>query len=198
MAGTFDRRAQIVARAAEFFARQGVAATTVRQIADEVGILSGSLYHHFDSKEAIVAAILGPYLEDLRERYQAGLAGGDGDARTRLRHLVRASLETTAAHPHATEIFQNDGNYLSGLARFQYLRAIRREVQATWLDVIKAGIASGEFRADVDPRVFYRLIRDAVWLSVRWFHPSDAYPVSRLADECTAVFLDGLTRVEPA
>jgi hypothetical protein len=45
----------------------------------------------------------------------------------------------------------------------------------------------------VDPPVFYRLIRDAVWLSVRWFQPSTDYPVSRLADQCTAVFLNGLT-----
>ena len=53
-----DRRQAILACAAELFATRGVAATTVRQIADEVGILSGSLYHHFESKEAIVDEII--------------------------------------------------------------------------------------------------------------------------------------------
>jgi AcrR family transcriptional regulator len=60
-----DRHDQILAAAAELFARKGVAATTVREIADQVGILSGSLYHHFDSKEAMVDEILSPYLKDL-------------------------------------------------------------------------------------------------------------------------------------
>ena len=64
-----DRHQQILAVAAALFARKGVAAATVREIADEVGILSGSLYHHFDSKEAMVDQILAPYLKDLREAY---------------------------------------------------------------------------------------------------------------------------------
>jgi len=54
-----DRRDVILERAADLFARQGVAATTVREIADAVGILSGSLYHHFASKDEIVDAIVG-------------------------------------------------------------------------------------------------------------------------------------------
>jgi AcrR family transcriptional regulator len=187
-----DRREQILTSAAALFASRGVAATTVRQIADEVGILSGSLYHHFESKEAIVHEIIGPYLDDLRARYTAALHQ-QTDPSDRLRTLVRASLETAAAHPHATEIYQNDVNYLTQLPRFRYLKAIGKEVQNTWLDVINAGVAQHQFRADIDPKTFYRLIRDAVWLSVRWFHPTRDYPTNRLVDDCTTVFLNGLT-----
>lgn len=199
MAESLDRRQQIIDCAAEAFARRGVAATTVRMIADEVGILSGSLYHHFESKEAIVQAILGPYLEELRARYALALARKLEPA-ARLRELVHASLETAAAHPHATEIYQNDVNYLRGLDRFAYLKGVGREVQAVWLSVITEGIEAGAFRPDIDPKVFYRLLRDAVWLSVRWFHPSPEYPVAQFADHCTALFLDGLaaTNKRPA
>lgn len=192
MAESLDRRQQIIDRAAEAFARRGVAATTVRMIADEVGILSGSLYHHFESKEAIVHAILGPYLDELRARYALALARRL-DPASRLRELVHASLETAAAHPHATQIYQNDVNYLRGLERFAYLKTVGREVQAVWLSVLNEGIESGAFRSDIDPKVFYRLIRDAVWLSIRWFRPSPEYPVAQLADHCTTLFLEGLT-----
>lgn len=191
VAEALDRRQRIIDSAAASFASRGVAATTVRQIADEVGILSGSLYHHFASKEAIVEAIISPYLDELRERYRQVLAGS-ADPATRLRDLVAASLATAAAHPHATEIYQNDVNYLRGFERFAFLGDVQRDVRAAWLGVISEGVATGAFRSDVDPPVFYRLIRDAVWLSVRWFHPSADYPVSRLADQCTAVFLNGL------
>jgi AcrR family transcriptional regulator len=186
-----DRREVILTCAATLFARNGVAATTVRQIADEAGILSGSLYHHFESKEAIVDEIISSYLDDLRSRYRTVLAAG-GEPRDRLRDLVLVSLETVEAHPHATEIYQNDVNYLSQLDRFGYLKSTAKEVQNTWLEVIKAGIAQGVFRADLDPKIVYRLMRDTVWMSVRWFKPTRDYPTSRLAEDCTAIFLDGL------
>ena len=188
-----DRRETILGAAAMLFARKGVSATTVREIADEVGILSGSLYHHFESKEAIVDEIVSSYLDDLRTRYKAVLAS-DADPRTRLHDLIVASLEVVEAHPHATEIYQNDVNYLSRLERFAYLKNAGKEVQAAWLEVINAGIAARAFRPDLDPKILYRLMRDSVWLSVRWFKPTAQYPIARLAEDCTSLFIDGLAR----
>ena len=191
MTTSLDRRDVILERAADLFAKQGVAATTVREIAEAVGILSGSLYHHFSSKDAIVDAIVAGFMDDLVSRYEAVLANDEGPA-AKLRGLVQASLATSAEHPHATEIYQNDVNYLSRFERFGYLKNAGREVQRTWLDVIRAGVAQKVFRTDLDPKVLYRLMRDAVWLSARWFRPTRAYPVARLAQECTSLFLDGL------
>jgi AcrR family transcriptional regulator len=188
-----DRREHILASAAALFARKGVAATTVREIADEVGILSGSLYHHFDSKESIVDEIIASYLDDLRGRYKAVLAG-DTDPRTRLHDLVVASLAVVEAHPHATEIYQNDVNYLTQFERFGYLKNAGKEVQSAWLEVINVGIRDGVFRDDLKPRILYRLIRDSIWMSVRWFRPTRDYPISKFAENCTSLFLDGLAR----
>lgn len=187
-----DRREAILASAAGLFATRGVAASTVRQIADEVGILSGSLYHHFESKDAMVDEIISSYLEDLRTRYRAVLAR-ETDPRTMLHDLVVASLQVVEAHPHATEIYQNDVNYLLQFPRFDYLKTAGKDVQKTWLHVINTGISEGVFRSDLDAKILYRLMRDAVWLSVRWFKPSRDFPIHRLAEDCTALFLDGLT-----
>ncbi len=188
---TGDRRRAILDTAAALFARKGVAATTVREIADEVGILSGSLYHHFESKEAMVDEVITLFFQDLRARYKQVLAS-EADARTRLYELVLASLEVGQAHPHAIGIYQNDVNDLSSLDRFAYLNSNAREVQASWLAVLNAGVAEGVFRTDLDPKIAYRLMRDALWLSVRWFKPSRDYPASRLARDCTSLFVDGL------
>ena len=190
-----DRHQQILAVAAALFARKGVAATTVREIADEVGILSGSLYHHFEYKEAMVDEILAPYLRDLRARYRAVLAG-QADPRSRLADLVGASLLVVEAHPHATEIYQSDVNYLSQFERFGYLQTAARDVRRTWLEVIRAGVAAGAFRTDIDPNLLYRLMRDAIWLSVRWFRPTREYPLARFAQDCTSLFLDGVAAGE--
>ncbi|NLA37272.1 MAG: helix-turn-helix transcriptional regulator, partial [Actinobacteria bacterium] len=52
------RRDELLGLAATMFAERGLRATTVRDIADSAGILSGSLYHHFASKEAMVDEVL--------------------------------------------------------------------------------------------------------------------------------------------
>src|SRR5229473_7166358 len=73
-----DRRAELLALAAHLFAERGLRATTVRDIADAAGILSGSLYHHFDSKESMVDEILRGFLDELFGRYRAIVAAGLG------------------------------------------------------------------------------------------------------------------------
>jgi AcrR family transcriptional regulator len=186
-----DRHDQILAAAAELFARKGVAATTVREIADQVGILSGSLYHHFDSKEAMVDEILSPYLKDLGAACTR-VTAGSADPRRKLRDLISECLAVVEAHPHATEIYQSDANYLSQSERFGYLTAAAAHVRQAWLEVLNDGVVQGAFRPDLEPRIVYRLMRDAIWPSVRWFRPSREYPLRRFADECTSLFLNGL------
>src|ERR1051325_8938666 len=66
-----DRRAELLAIAAGLFAERGYKNTTVRDIADAAGILSGSLYHHFDSKETMADEILRTFLDDLFRDYRA-------------------------------------------------------------------------------------------------------------------------------
>ena len=58
-----SRRDELLDLAATMFAERGLRATTVRDIADSAGILSGSLYHHFKSKEQMV--------EEVRDKQRA-------------------------------------------------------------------------------------------------------------------------------
>lgn len=190
MAPQGDRRSAILRSSADLFARQGVASTTVRQIADEVGVLSGSLYHHFPSKDAIVNEIVIGYLDLLRGRYREALAG-ELTTRERLERLIAASLQVAESEPSATLIYQNEMSYIRELPQYEAVKAAAAEVQQTWLSVIEAGRADGSFRTDIEPRVFYRFVRDAVWLSVRWYRPEGRYTVEQLAADCSSIFLDG-------
>lgn len=193
-----DRRREILDTAAELFAKQGAGSTTVRQIADSIGIGSGSLYHHFASKDEILAEILGSYLEDLTGTYRE-LLRHDMDPLTRLRELVTCSLQAAVRHPHAAEIYQDDIGYLRGADQdaFAHILKLGRSTSPVWIEVITAGVQQGQLRDDIPVSTFYRLIRDAVWLSVRWYHPSPEYPVEQFARDTTAIFVDGYRRVTP-
>jgi Transcriptional regulator len=187
------RRDNLVRLAAEIFARKGFQATTVREIAKEAGILSGSLYHHFDSKESIVDEVLSRFLEDLLGRYRAAVAAG-GEVRDVLAAMVRIGFESLEPHRAAITVMQNDWNYLRSLPgdRFDYLVAAEDEVERMWVDQIKRGQAEGRLRADVDPRLTYRMIRDTIFGSVRWFRPGDRLDVAALADQYVSLLFDGL------
>ena len=67
-----------------------------------------------------------------------------------------------------------------------------RKIAGRIEEVIVATTPTSYTYADIDPKILYRLMRDAVWLSVRWFKPTKDYPIARLAEECTSLFLDGL------
>src|SRR5688572_31710375 len=101
-----ERREAILGIAAEIFSQKGFQATTVREIADEAGILSGSLYHHFDSKETIVDEVLSTFLDDLIARYRAAL-DTKADPRTVLSEMVRIGFGTLEPHRAAITVMQN-------------------------------------------------------------------------------------------
>ncbi|WP_030904297.1 TetR/AcrR family transcriptional regulator [Streptosporangium amethystogenes] len=192
-----ERRDHLVKLAAELFARKGFQATTVREIAEEAGILSGSLYHHFDSKETIVDEVLTTFLDDLVGRYRAALEQ-DGDARTILSEMVRIGFSTLEPHRAAITVMQNDWNYLQSLPgdRFDYLVKAEDEVERMWVGQIKLGQAAGLFRADVDPKLTYRMIRDTIWVAVRWFRPGGRLNTTGLAEHYITVLFDGLATGE--
>src|SRR6478752_2623262 len=89
---TNSRRDELLSIAAGLFAEKGFKNTTVRDIADAAGILSGSLYHHFDSKESMVDEILQTFQAELFAAYDAVLASSD-DPRTKIERAVRLSFE---------------------------------------------------------------------------------------------------------
>ena len=186
------RRDEILARAAQLFAERGVAATTVREIADAVGMLSGSLYHHFPSKDAIVEGVVRGYLDDLLAGYRETLAA-DLAPRAALERLILVSIEAAVAHPYAPEVYQNEMGYLRAQPGLAEVTTAGQDVQGIWHGVLSAGVASGDFRPDLPVRVVYRFLRDAVFLSSRWHRREDDYSAEQLAADCASLFLDGYT-----
>jgi TetR/AcrR family transcriptional regulator, cholesterol catabolism regulator len=186
-----ERRADLVRIAAELFAERGYRATTVRHIGDAAGVLSGSLYHHFDSKETILDELLSSYLTELVETYREIAAGAEPVAA--LRGLVTEAFRSLGEHRAAITVLQNERNYLRTLPRFGYLTKAEEEVRRIWITVLRDGIEAGEFRADLDATVTYRFLRDSVWVAVRWFRQDGPLTPEQLADHYLHLILDGIT-----
>jgi TetR/AcrR family transcriptional regulator, cholesterol catabolism regulator len=189
--GEAVRQAELLAIAAELFADRGYVATTVRDIADEAGILSGSLYHHFDSKESMIDEILSTFIDQTLASYESVIAEGKGPKET-FEGLVRTSLESMVGSRSAILIYQNEARFLAAEPRFSYLTAAHRKFEKIWTDVLKKGVKSGEFRDSIDPKLVYRLVRDTVWTAPRWYRPGGSLKPERIIDQYLAVLVDGV------
>jgi AcrR family transcriptional regulator len=186
-----ERRDEILAIAAELFAERGFAATTVREIADSAGILSGSLYHHFDSKESMVEELLRTFLEEITHAYRVEAASGDDPVQV-LRTLVRLAFESIGSRWATVSVMVNEYNLLISYPRFSFVQELSEETERLWVGVIERGVQSGAFRANLDPRMTYRFLRDTIWVSVRWYQPTGRDRPADLADVYVGVLLDGI------
>jgi AcrR family transcriptional regulator len=188
---TNTRREELLQIAAGLFADKGFKNTTVRDIADASGILSGSLYHHFDSKESMVDEILSTFQAELFGKYDEILASDD-DARTKLENAVRVSFEAIDQHRHEVAIFQNEADYLGTFERFGYLAERNEQSRQVWMRLLTEGVESGALRRDLDVELVYRFIRDTVWVAVRWYRPGGALTHDAVADQYLTILLDGI------
>lgn len=186
-----ERRAELLATAAEVFASRGYSATTVREVADAAGILGGSLYYHFDSKEAMVDEILSTFLDEMWAAYDAVIAARTG-ARETLEALVVVSFTCIERHRPAVVIYQNESKHLATGERFGYLLESQRRFEKMWRSLLARGAKEGVFRSDLDTRLVYRFIRDTVWTAASWFKPSGRLSADEIAKQYLAMVLEGI------
>ena len=186
-----QRRASILEVSAKLFATRGFVGTTVRDIADEAGLLSGSLYYYFDSKEDIADELLTRLLDVLWARYEE-VVQSSAAPRAKLEAIVRVSLEGIHEFPHEVALFQKEGPYLATLDRFQYIADRNDQFQKMLTAVLEVGVRQHEFRSDIHVDVVFRFIRDSMWPIVGWYRPGGPLSIDEVCSDYLTVLLGGI------
>jgi TetR/AcrR family transcriptional regulator, cholesterol catabolism regulator len=188
---SISRRDELLELAATMFAERGLRATTVRDIADAAGILSGSLYHHFASKEEMVDEVLRGFLDWLFDRYQH-IVDTQPNPLERFKGLFMASFDAIEDRHAQVVIYQDEAKRLSSQPRFSYVEDLNRKQRQMWVDVLRQGIKEGYFRADLDVDLVYRFIRDTTWVSVRWYQPGGPLTAEQVGRQYLSIVLGGI------
>ncbi|EPH39794.1 TetR/AcrR family transcriptional regulator [Streptomyces aurantiacus] len=186
-----ERREELLRIAADVFAEQGYNATTVRKIADAAGMLAGSLYYHFDSKESMLEEILRTFLTELWDGYDGVLSAPLGPRET-LEALVTESFREIDRHRSAVAIYQKESKHLVTQTRFEYLVESQQRFEKAWLTTLERGVTEGVFRADLDIRLAYRFVRDTVWVAASWYRPGGGHSPEEIARQYLSMVLDGI------
>jgi len=150
-----EKRRQILDAAVRVFARKGFHASRVGDIAEEAGVAHGLLYHYFESKDQLLEEIFHENWSVLLARI-ASVEETDEPAADQLRHISAIVLRTWLHLPDVVHVVVREFARSPELAsRLSELVAPIEAVER----VIRRGIARGEFRPDLDPRlaatVFY-------------------------------------------
>jgi AcrR family transcriptional regulator len=188
---TSDRKEEIVATSARLFAERGIAATSMRDIGRACGILGGSLYHHFASKDEIVNTITRRASDDLIARYDEALSVS-ADPVTQLETLIATSFRAIEAHPLALRLYHDERVYLAERPLFGYLADMNREHEQLWLRIVQDGMRAGVFRTDVHAERFARIAMDTVWSTARWWSRRAAEPLDDVVHDITTLLLHGI------
>lgn len=172
-------RGKLLSAAARLFRDQGYERTTVRDIAALVGIQSGSLFHHFRSKEEILKAVMIEVIRFNTNRLRNSVAGKK-DVRGRLRALIECELQSIVGDTReAMGVLVYCWEGLSPESREEVLQ-LRAVYEGIWMDVLGQAHADGIVRTD--PFVLRRLLTGAINWSSTWFDPHGPMSFDALVD----------------
>jgi AcrR family transcriptional regulator len=190
---------RILDAAGHCLAASGWAKTTVEAIAARAGVSKGLVYHHFRGKEQILEAVLERTLADWDEACRRdGWPRGESVLEG-LATMHRCGLAYARDNPLLRALFQLDPLVLQDMRRSAPVRRALVQFREELVAAIRAGVASGELRPDLDVeraaevvRVLHLAFVDHL-LNPEWIDASDA----RLVDASLDVLFHGLTRSGP-
>jgi AcrR family transcriptional regulator len=181
-----NRREDLLRAAARLFVDKGFDATTTRDIADAVGMRSGSPFYHFRSKQELLQATMADGLETGYRRLQAAIEGVS-DPRQRLRALIRTHLGNLLEGECQAPLLLYESRALDAAARAA-IAAISDRYQSPWQATLDELAEAGELRSSAPPvRLF--LFGMLNW-STQWYRPDGGLSLDQLTDCALAILLD--------
>ncbi len=181
-------RGRVLRAAAYLFHEQGYARTTVRELALMVGIQSGSLFHHFKSKDAILCAIMEEAIIYNLQQMHNAIEQGATPAE-RLKGLIRAELESINGNTsHAMAVLVYEWNAITAEQQ-EPLLAMREEYESLWLKVLEDLKLEGKIKHDTF--ICRRLLSGATFGTALWYKPNGRISIAELAEVTLAMALRG-------
>lgn len=179
-------RGKLLKGAAHLFNTKGFAQTTVRDIGREVGILSGSIFHHFPNKEALLCEVMREAVLIVTARMQAALETTSG-SREKLLALIQCELE--AIHGLTGEGFTllvSEWRSL-GAENQNRILTLRDAYEQLWLDTLDEARQCDLIA--MDSFILRRFLVGALSNTQTWFHLEGDMTLEQLAQQALQLIL---------
>lgn len=185
-----NRRRELVAAAARLFHRKGFGATRTRDIAEAVGMRSGSPFYHFESKQALLFAVMEEGMRAAVAQQDDALAqarAAGADAAAQLRALIGNHFDVLLGpRSDFIPVMLYEARSISPAQR-RALARLTSDYEAAWVPVLQALHDAGRLRCDV--KLARLLIFGALNWSVQWFSARKGVSMTALADAALDLFI---------
>lgn len=186
-----DRRATILAAARDAFAQKGYAGASIIEIARASGIADGTIYKYFASKQDLLVHVMRAFYEGLIADVEAGVAR-QATMSARLRYLVRRQIEAFVEDEDLCRLFIREVRTADDYPDSP-LHDLNRRYTSIVVRILEAGIAAGEVRTDIEPRlvrdVLYGSIEHVAWKTVS---RGGRLRIDQTTDQLLGIVLNGV------
>lgn len=181
-------RGRLLAAAAHLFRTKGFERTTVRDLAQAVGIQSGSIFHHFKSKEEILRCVMEEVIHFNTDRMKAALMQAQSP-RDKLLALIRSELVSINGETgEAMAVLIYEWRSLSEESQ-RFILTLREHYEQLWLTVLNEAKAAGLIPSHVDTFILRRFLTGALSWSNYWYKPNGPLTIDQLAEQALSLAL---------
>lgn len=179
-------RGKLLQTAAHLFRSKGYERTTVRDLASAVGIQSGSIFHHFKSKDEILRSVMEETILYNTALMHASLAEAT-TLRERVLALIRCELQSIMGGTgEAMAVLVYEWRSLSEEGQ-RYILELRDTYELLWLEVLGEAKVQGYF--NTDPFILRRFLTGALSWTTTWFRPEGPMTLDQLCEEALSLVI---------
>jgi AcrR family transcriptional regulator len=171
---------RIVRAAASLFRQKGYNATSMRDIAEAVGMSKAGLYHHYRTKEELLTTIAQVGTDALMHQLDAA-KNLNADPAERLRQFFRMRMQVIADQKDILTVIWQERPVI-GQAGFAKVAQRLEAYRASLTDMISEARQAGAIRADIDPHLLMLAIDGMTGWSYLWLRPGQRYSPEEIGD----------------
>ena len=186
-----DKQSRILDVATALFSERGYAATRMQDIADGLGMKAGSLYYYFESKESVLAAIVGERV-GLAVSMLEEIVSSARDPLDQIRAAVVGHLDVFDRHADLYRIFQSERFDAISEDLGARVDELGRRYEQLWVELIRRAQSEGSVRSDADPWLLMKGIVGMCNSTLFWFESDGRYPPSEVAETFADMILSGI------
>ena len=181
---------EIVEKATAMFARDGFGATSLDDIAEELGVSQAALYYHIKNKEEILRHIYLTVLQVSEEPLKA-IVQSEMGAQEKLQRAIEHHVTVAADRSPAMTVFYREWSHLTGPFANE-IKQRQKTYERYFEQIIEDGKSSGDFASALDSKITtFGLLGMCNWLS-HWYHTDGQYTPAEIARVFVYIVENGL------
>ncbi len=192
MADSSSRKEQIYRASAKLFAERGYHATSMRDLAQALGVQGGSLYAHISSKEELLWEIVNRAADEFDAALEP-IRDSKIAPPEKLRAALEAHFNVISQNKEIVTVFFHEWKHLP-IIKMEEITSRRASVERIYTQILEEGIRGGQFRKDLDVKLASLLSLSSANWTYQWFSATGRLSAREVADAFCAMLLEGFKK----